>query len=150
MKKLFVLLAAIMLMAGIAQAQDRGTPAEAKAMVKKAVAYVKEVGRDQALVEFNNPKGKFIYKDLYIYAGTIEDAVTLAHPFTPALIGKNMMNLKDADGKPFIKEKNEMGKKYGGGEISYRWTHPQSKKVEMKYLYFEVVDGLTINCGYYK
>ncbi len=150
MKKLFVLLTAIMLMAGGAQAQDRGTPAEAKALVKKAVAYVKEVGKDKALAEFNNPKGKFISKDLYIYAGTLEDSVTLAHPYTPALVGKSMMNLKDADGKYFIKEKNEMGKKYGGGEISYRWTHPLTKKVEMKYVYFEIVDGLTINCGYYK
>ena len=150
MKKLLGIFAALLLMAGMAHAQDRGTPAEAKAMVKKAVAYVKEAGRDKAIAEFNNPKGKFIYKDLYIYAGTIADAVTLAHPYTPALIGKSMMDLKDADGKYFIREKNEMGKKYGGGEISYRWTHPQSKKVEKKYLYFEVVDGLTINCGYYK
>lgn len=75
MKKIFLIFTAIVFMAGMAQAQDRGTPAEAKAMVKKAVAYVKEVGRDKALAEFGNPKGKFIYKDLYIYAGTAEDAV---------------------------------------------------------------------------
>ena len=46
-KKLFVFLVATMLMVGIAQAQDRGTPAEAKAMVKKAVAFIKEAGKDR-------------------------------------------------------------------------------------------------------
>ena len=82
------------------------------------------MSREKALAEFSNPKGKFIHKDLYIYAGTADDAVTLAHPHTPALVGKSMMNLKDADGKYFIREKNEMGKKHGGGEIKYRWSNP--------------------------
>ena len=37
-KLLFFFLTAMLLMAGVAQAQDRGTPAEAKAMIK-AVAF---------------------------------------------------------------------------------------------------------------
>ena len=151
MKKWLGFLLAVTFITGfsIALAQDKGTPAEAKAMVKKAVAYVKEAGREKALAEFNNPRGKFIFKDLYIYAGTLQDGTTLAHPYTPALIGKVVMDMKDADGKYFIREKNEIAKKHGGGTINYRWTNPKTKKVEMKSTYFEVVDGMTINCGYY-
>ncbi len=149
MKKLFVFIIAMMFMAGVAQAQDRGTSAEAKALVKKAVAYVKEVGKEKAIAEINNPKGRFVDKDIYVYVGD-ENGGTLAHPITPALIGKNMINLKDADGKLFIKEAVEIAKKSGAGTIEYRWSHPQTKKVEKKETYFEFINGMIIYCGYYK
>ena len=47
-------------------AAEFGTPAEAEAMVKKAVAEIKANGKDKAFAEFNNPKGKFTDRDLYI------------------------------------------------------------------------------------
>ena len=153
MKKMFVFAVALMVLAvsGVAVAEEKGTAVEAKAMVKKAVAFMKEVGKDKALAEFNNPKGKFILKDLYVWA-TAMDGTNLSHPFTPALIGKNMMNLKDADGKLFVKDRIDIAKAKGSGTIEYRWTNPQTKKVEKKEAYFEVVPGadLLINCGYYK
>ncbi|MBI5591262.1 MAG: cache domain-containing protein [Deltaproteobacteria bacterium] len=135
---------------GIAADQEKGTAEDAKALVKKAVAYMKEVGKEKALVEFNDPKGKFIEKDLYVWATGL-DGTNLSHPFTPALIGKNMMELKDADGKPFVKERIDIVKAKGSGTIQYRWTNPQTKKVEKKEAYFEAVPGtdLFINCGYY-
>ncbi len=152
-KKLFVLVVAVLIMSGYGAAgdQDKGTAEEAKALVKKAVAYMKEVGKEKAIAEFNNPKGKFIEKDLYVWA-TGMDGTNLSHPFTPALIGKNMMELKDADGKMFVKERIEIAKTKGSGTIEYRWTNPQSKKVEKKEAYFEVVPGmdLILNSGYYK
>src|SRR5512145_424786 len=105
MKKVLALVMAVLFVAsvGVATAQDKGTAAEAQAMVKKAVAYMKEVGKEKALAEFNNPKGMFISKDLYVWA-TGMDGTNLSHPYTPALIGKNMYNLKDADGKLFVQE----------------------------------------------
>ncbi len=153
MKKVLVFAMAIMFLAsvGVAVAQDKGTPAEAQALVKKAVAFIKEVGKDKAIAEFNNPKGKFIYKDLYVWA-TAMDGTNLSHPYTPALIGKNMMNLKDADGKLFVKERLEIAKAKGKGSIEYRWSNQQTKKVEKKEAYFEFISGmdLILNCGYYK
>ena len=47
-------------------AADRGTPAEAKAMLQKAVAHYKEVGRKQALADFNAKKAPFGDRDLYV------------------------------------------------------------------------------------
>lgn len=153
MKKVLVLAMAILLMASVsvAFAQDKGTASEAQALVKKAVAFMKEVGKEKAIAEFNNPKGKFIVKDLYVWA-TAMDGTNLSHPYTPALVGKNMINLKDADGKLFVKERIEIAKAKGMGSIEYRWVNQQTKKVEKKEAYFEVVPGmdLFVNCGYYK
>lgn len=151
-KRFFAAVVAVLIMAGYGMAadQEKGTAEEAKALVKKAVAYMKEVGKDKALAEFNNPKGKFVEKDLYVWATGL-DGTNLSHPYTPALIGKNMMELKDADGKFFVKERIDIVKSKGSGTIQYRWTNPQTKKVEKKEAYFEAVPGtdLFINCGYY-
>jgi cytochrome c len=149
-KKVLALMMAILFVAsvGVAMAEDRGTAAEAKEMVNKAVAYVKEVGKDKALAEFNAPNNKFRNKDLYVFAGNSIDGTTLAHPIK-GLMNKPMINLKDADGKQFIKEAIEMANKVGSGTVEYRWTHPQTKKVEKKASYFEKVDGIILYCGYY-
>jgi signal transduction histidine kinase len=153
MKKTVSLVVAFFLItfAGIAAAAEKGTPEEAKALVKKAVAYMQEVGKEKALAEFNNPKGKFVYKDLYVWA-TAMDGTNLSHPYTPALIGKNMYNLKDADGKLFVQERIAQVKAKGSGTIEYRWTNQNTKKVELKVAYFEAVPGmdLFLNCAYYK
>ncbi|MEE9912343.1 MAG: cache domain-containing protein [Deltaproteobacteria bacterium] len=153
MKKVLALVMAVLFMAsvGVATAQDKGTAAEAQAMVKKAVAYMKEVGKEKALVEFNNPKGMFISKDLYVWA-TGMDGTNLSHPYTPALVGKNMFNLKDADGKLFVQERINILKTKPSGTIEYRWTNQNTKKIEQKVAYFEAVPGMNLflNCAYYK
>ncbi len=134
---------------GIASAQERGTAEEAKALVKKAVAYAKEVGREKALAEFGNPKGKFVYKDLYVFAGSPTSKTCLAHPMVPALVGKQLTGLKDADGSRFLLQIIE---KRGTGTVDYRWTHPQTKKVEPKSSYYEMIDSMDmfLVCGYYR
>lgn len=153
MKRVLALVVTILFAVGVgvAAAQERGTADEAKAMVKKAVAYMKEVGKDKALAEFNNPKGKFVSKDLYVWA-TGMDGTNLSHPYTPALIGKNMYNLKDADGKLFVQERIAQVKAKGSGTIEYRWTNQNTKKIEQKVAYFEGVPGMNLflNCAYYK
>jgi len=148
MKRLLCIMLGIMFLAGVAQAQDRGTSVEAKAMLQKAVAYVKDVGREKAIAEFNNPKGKFIYKDLYILIHRT-DGVLLALPYMPQGIGQNLISLKDADGKPHVKNLVDMAKTKKRGTHEYRWSNPKTKKVDKKTTYYEVVDDMIIQCGYY-
>lgn len=70
MKRFTVLLCAvisILCFASVSIAAEFGTAAEAEAMVKKAVAFIKSQGKDKAFAEISNPKGKFIDRDLYIF-----------------------------------------------------------------------------------
>ena len=102
---------------------------------------------EKALAEFKNPKGKFVHKDLVIWCVDLE-GVALVHP-TTALIGKNLFELRDADGKYFIKEEIAIAKANGGGTMDYRWTNLKTKKIERKRAFFEVVDDVIVNCGYF-
>jgi len=153
MKKLFtgILICCFMLgSAGIVfSAEKRGTAAEAEAMVKKAVALIKAKGKDKAFAEFNNPKGQFVKGDLYI---TVYDlhGTCLAHGFNQKMVGKNMIDLKDPDGKPFVKERNDLAKTKDKFWLEYKYVNPLTKQIEQKTMYTEKTGDVLVNCGIYK
>jgi cytochrome c len=149
MKKVFVGIFILFLVVSSAYAQDRGTAAEAKSLLSKAVAYYKANGQVKAFAAFNDSTGKFISKDLYIFALDNSGKI-IAHGVNAALIGKDMMGAKDADGKPFIKEMVDVGKTKGKGSVDYKWANPKTNKVEQKSSYLEKVYGVVLGCGFYK
>lgn len=130
-------------------AADHGTPAEATAMVKKAIEYIKANGKEKAYAEFNNPKGAFRDRDLYIFVYDM-NGVTQAHGTNPKMIGKNLMELKDADGTYIVKTFVEVAKTKGKGWIDYKWPNPVSKAIEAKSSYIEKHDDVLVGAGVYK
>lgn len=130
-------------------AAAHGSADEAMALAKKAVKYYKANGREKALAEFNKPNGEFVDRDLYITATGV-DGVTVAHGANPKLVGKSLMELKDVDGKAFIKSFVEVANTKGSGWVDYKWPNPVTKVIEQKSSYVEKVDNLVITCGIYK
>lgn len=130
-------------------AAEHGTPEEAKDMVKKAVLFAKSNNKDVFLKEISNPKGKFVDRDLYISVYD-ENGVVLAHGVNPKLIGKDVSNLNDVDGKFFMKDILAQAKANGKGVVDYKWPHPETKQYQAKSAYFEMVNGMIVSCGYYK
>lgn len=135
---------------GLASAADKGTQEEAVALVNKAVALIKAKGRDAALAGFNNPKGGFVDRDLYIFV-IDKDGVTLANGVNQRLVGKNVLQMKDANGKYFIKNFIEIGDTKGKGWApEYQWSNSVTHAMETKQSYVEKVDNLYVGCGVYK
>ena len=99
-KVLFASLSFGLVMAGTAAAADNGTAAEAEAMVKKAVAFIKTNGTEKAYEEFTHGKG-FKDRDLYIIVYDL-NGKNLAQGANPKLVGKDLTGLKDPDGKSLI------------------------------------------------
>ena len=122
---------------------------EAKALVKKAVASIKENGKEKAFAEISNPAGKFVKGELYIFV-LDSKATMMAHGSNQKLIGKNLLEMKDADGAYFNKDLLDVAKKGGGWSKEYKWTNPVSKKIEPKIAYVEPVGELAVGCGIYK
>ena len=140
----------LVLMAGnITLAAQFGTAAEAEALVKKAVQLIKTDGKEKAFVEINNPKGKFIDRDLYIFVYDMTGKC-VAHGFNQKMIGKDLIEMKDKDGKYFVKERIEIAKTKGKGWQDYEFTDPITKKIEHKSAYIEKLDDLIVGCGIYK
>ena len=150
MKKLLAIILVVGFVAGMTTfALARGTAKEAKTMLDKAVAYLKANGKDKAFVAFNDQKGQFVKEDLYIYV-LDPNGVVVSHGANAKLIGQKLIDLKDSDGKKFIKAIIDDAKAKGKGTMDYKWTNPTSKKVENKSIYFEKVGDLIVVCGFYK
>ena len=118
------------------------------AQVKKGIAFYKSVGREKALVEFNNKDGQFAkgedYIDVHDVAGNC-----VAHPTTPSLVGLNRLEAADPSGKKFIAEIVAAAKSKPSGWSTYQRKNPVSGKVEHKLAYWEVYDGLFFKAGTY-
>jgi signal transduction histidine kinase len=66
------------------------------------------------------------------------------------MIGKELIDMKDADGKEFVKERIEIAKTKGSGWQDYKFTDPLTKKIEHKRAYIERHGDLIFGCGIYK
>lgn len=155
-KSISLALATLVLAFGLpAAAQDKskskGTDKEAIAMVDKAVAHIKKVGRDKAFADFNNKSGPFTDRDLYVVVYDMKGKV-LAHGANEKLIGKDVLELRDTDGKYFVKERVEMMSKgpSAKGWQDYKFMNPVSKQIEPKQMYLQRLDDMIVGCGIYK
>lgn len=152
MNKFFCAVAAFLLAAGFATASvaaDRATAKEAEAMVKKGVAYIKATPRDQAMAELTSKKGAFVDRDLYLTVYTL-DGVCLAHGANEKMVGKNNIDMKDMDGKPFFRERFEMAKVKQSFWQDYKFADPLTRKIEPKQMYCERTGDLVVCGGIYK
>ena len=151
MKKMFkAIMIGLCLLAfnAAAIAADKGTADEAVAMVQKGVAFVKTHGQENAFAEFSNLKGQFIDRDLYIMVYDMK-GINKAHGSNPRLIGKDLLEIKDADGKFVVKGLIEVANK-GKGWFDYKWPNGVTKAVELKSTYVEKVGDVLIGVGIYK
>lgn len=144
-------LLALFASATLAFAQDRGNADEAKSLVEKGLAHVKAVGPEKAFADFSDKEtGKWVNKDLYIVVLKF-DGTILAHGVNKGLLGKNLIDVKDPDGKFFSKEIIETGKK-GSGWVDYGFTDPVTKKIAPKSSYAMRIPGYegVLAVGIYK
>ena len=132
-------------------ADKKGTAAEATAMVDKAIAHIKKAGREKAFADFNNPKGTFTDGDLYVVVYDLTGKV-LAHGANAKMIGKDVIDLRDSDGKFFVKERVEMMSKSptAKGWQDYKFMNPVSRQIEPKSMYLQRFEDVMVGCGIYK
>jgi len=155
MKRLVSVALFVLGLAGQARAEGKpaqGSKEEAKAMIEKAAAFYKAHGRDKLLAEItragSDKSGEFLDRDLYIFAYDFSGLV-LAHGSNPKLVGKNLFDMQDADGRYLIRGLIETAKK-GSGWYYYKWSNPITKKIDDKMAYVQkLADDLWVGCGVY-
>lgn len=129
-----IAIAAVLSVACVAgYAQERGTREEAKAMTDAAFDHIKKVGEAQAYKDFTNDKAKWVKKDMYVQVYN-SNAINQAHGGNPQLVGKDMTNVRDANGVNLVPDMVKMAAK-GGGWVDYDWSDPITKKVMAKSTY---------------
>jgi signal transduction histidine kinase len=122
---------------------------DAQAGVKKGIAFIKANGRDKGYAEISNKQGQFIDRDLYLVVYGLDGTVR-AHGANEKMIGKNLIELKDVDGKPFVKERVDLAQSKGSFWQDYKFTNPLTKKIEPKQMYCERLEDAVVCGGIYK
>ena len=129
---------------------QNATKEDAVAMVKKGVAYIKASGKDKAYGEITAKSSQFVKQDLYLVVYGL-DGKCLAHGANEKQVGRDLIDLKDIDGKAFIRERVELGKSSPKGFWQdYKFTNPTTKKIEPKQMYCERLDETIVCGGIYK
>jgi signal transduction histidine kinase len=148
--KLIAGLAAALALFALDAAADatRGTEAEAQAMVKKAIQHYDKVGKDKAMADFSKSPGPFVDRDLYVVVDAM-DGLVLAH-INPKILGRNMIDLRDADGRYQIRERLDAARNGVSGWQDFKFFNPVTRKIEPKRTYWEKHDNLVFACGAYK
>jgi cytochrome c len=149
MNKSRILLAALSLAVLPLAASANATKDDASAMVKKGVAFIKSSGKDKAYAEINNKAGQFTKDDLYLVVYGLDGTVR-AHGANEKMIGKNLIELKDVDGKAFVKERVDLAQAKGTFWQDYKFTNPVTKKIEPKQAYCEKLEDAVVCGGIYK
>jgi cytochrome c len=151
MKKLKIAVAIGLLCAfgSSAWSANTATKEEAIAMVKKAVDFIKQQGPDKAYPVIDNKAGQFTDRDLYIVVYGLDGEV-LAHGANAKLIGKNMIDAQDVDGKYFVKERVELAQKEPSFWQDYKFVDPVTKRIQPKQMYCERLNDTAVCGGVYK
>lgn len=126
---------------GLAMAQDMATKDECVAKVKEAAALITEKGMEEGLKVLNDKNGPFVWKDSYVFAMNLDDNSIIAHPVQPNLVGKNLIGIKDVNGKMFATEFMSLAKDKGEGWVDYMWPKPGEKEPSPKKTYVYRVPG---------
>ena len=134
---------------GVMAKAEFATKEEAVAMVKKGVTFIKGNGKEKGYAEITNKKGQFTDRDLYLVVYGLDGTVH-AHGANEKQVGRNLIDLKDIDGKPFVQERVDLAKSKGTFWQDYKFTNPVTKKVEPKQMYCEKLDETVVCGGVYK
>ena len=129
-----------------ALAAQFGTEAEARAMLEKAVAALKE-NKANALEMFNKGEGGFKDRDLYVFCANASDGVLTAHPY---LKGEHLQDIVGKKGFPLGQEIMRTATEGEMKQVTYWWPRPGSETPLEKHTFFTKVGDQNCGVGYYK
>lgn len=107
-------------------------------LVEKAAALIETQGKE-AFPEFRKKDSEWYKSGTYIFVNNMKGA-SVVNPPTPEIEGKNILDMKDANGKAFIREMIEVLKTKKSGWTEYMWPKPGKTEPSKKLSYIKKVE----------
>lgn len=134
---------------GVGYYAPRATADDARQLLDKASAMIKQQGMTKALSSFNDPRGAFVHDDLYVFAVNLKSGKFEAHGMNPKWTGTDAHELHDVEGHSLVKEMLSLAKSKGEGTVDYVWRNPVTNAVEKKRTFVRRENGSLIGVGFY-
>ena len=142
--------AVLCLSAAHAGASAEPTEKDAIAMAERGAAFIKAHGKEELMKRLTAKDPEFLQGSLYVDMRDINTGIVLAHPVNPAIVGKDLTDVPDANGKRYRREIIELAAKKGKGWVDYQYKNPTSGKIEPKTTYILRVNDVVLEAGIYK
>ncbi len=127
----------------------QGSADEARQMVFDAMVQIGKLGMHQAISLFQNPKGPFIYKDLYIFIFD-RQGIYAACGANLEVVGSHLRTLVGDASEQLVSDAWARCDEQGGGWISYSMPNPLTGRMQNKVSYIVPIDQeYLIGCGCY-
>jgi signal transduction histidine kinase len=126
------------------------TQKDAIAMTERGAALVKAKGKEELMKLITTKDPEFVQGALYIDMRDVKTGIVLAHPYNPSIVGKDLTDVPDANGKKYRREIIELAAAKGKGWVDYQYKNPTTGKIEPKTTYILLVDGVVLEAGLYK
>jgi signal transduction histidine kinase len=125
-----------------------GTKDEAVAMVHRVQELLDKDGVDATFKAVDDKTVEAFHdRDLYPFIYDMSGRC-VAHGARPALIGKNLIDIKDQNGKFLIREMIDIVNGPGSGWVDYKWPNPLTNKIEDKTSYVaKLGEGYFVGVG---
>ena len=149
MKRLFSAALLCLTVAGGALAAEP-TEQDAIAMTERGAAYMKAHGKEEMIKKISAKDPEFIQGSLYVDMRDLHSGIVLAHPVNPSIVGKDLTDIPDANGKRYRRDIIELAQKKGKGWVDYQYKNPTSGKIEPKTTYILRVGDVVLEAGIYK
>lgn len=133
----------------LASAAEHATPREARALFDQAVKYLQANGPEKAWAAFNNKKGPFVKKDLYVYVIDLQGTYVANGAAPDCLVGLKVLDSVDAAGNPLFRQMIAVTDKQQEARIRYVWLNRQSNHVEPKFAWLHREGEHILGVGYY-
>lgn len=150
MKLTATVIAAALTLSCTAALATEPTEKDAIAMAERGAAMVKAKGREEVMKRITAKDPEFVQGALYIDMRDVKTGIVLAHPYNQSIVGKDLTDVPDANGKKYRREIINLAAAKGKGWVDYQYKNPTNGKIEPKTTYILLVDGVVLEAGLYK
>lgn len=150
MKTTATVTAAVLCLSCAGALASEPTEKDAIAMAERGAAMIKAKGKEEVMKRISAKDPEFVQGSLYIDMRDVKTGIVLAHPYNPSIVGKDLTDVPDANGKKYRREIIELAAAKGKGWVDYQYKNPTSGKIEPKTTYILLVNGVVLEAGLYK
>ncbi|MFZ2987835.1 methyl-accepting chemotaxis protein [Ideonella sp.] len=128
----------------------QGSADEALALVQQAQSHVAAVGRERASVDFHDRSGRFVDRDLYIFAFD-RNGVFWVNGSNPDLVGQTTSAVPGLEHSTLVPDAWKQVDEHGSGWVQYEVLQPSTGKVLPKESFvMRLSERELIGCGCYR
>ena len=117
----------------------QGTADQARQMVFDAMVHVRGLGLERAAVDFQNPHGPFINRDLYVFVFD-RAGYYVVHGAAPQRDGTPLRDIEGLDADKLVDDAFAACDESQGGWVTYAITNPLTGSVQAKISYVMPLD----------